>query len=164
VIALLTVTSHAIRAGTANPVEPRAMSGAEIPLCGIESSAYMNDVERRRSASGGWSLSGTNNKKKGQVEMKDVSIPLPDFMDKQIAEIEVKINGKKRQYNFRVEPFRWEPDNETWDVEKRIKTLQDGLEKYDKSWELIQIFRPKDGSKFIQVLYRQRQSLNAITD
>ena len=29
--------------------------------------------------------------------MRDVSIPLPDFVDKQIAEIEVKINGKKRQ-------------------------------------------------------------------
>ena len=43
--------------------------------------------------------------------MKDVNIPLPDFLEQQIAEIEVKINGKKRQYNFRVESFRWEPDN-----------------------------------------------------
>jgi len=94
--------------------------------------------------------------------MKDVSIPLPDFVDKQIAEIEVKINGKKRQYNFRVESFRWEPDKEEWPVEKKIKMLQDGLEKYDKSWELIQIFRPKENSRFIQVLYRQRQSHGSI--
>jgi len=92
--------------------------------------------------------------------MKDVVIPLPDFVDKQIAEIEVKINGKKRQYNFRVESFRWEPENEQCSVEDRIRMLQEGLEKYDKSWELIQIFRPKENSKFIQVLYRQRQSLN----
>jgi hypothetical protein len=96
--------------------------------------------------------------------MKDLSIPLPDFMDKQIAEIEVKINGKKRQYNFRVESFRWEPENETWDVEKRIKILQDHLERYDKSWELIQIFRPKENSKFIQVLYRQKQPLIPISE
>jgi hypothetical protein len=42
--------------------------------------------------------------------------------------------------------------------------LQDGLEKYDKSWELIQIFRPKENSKFIQVLYRQRQPLIPISE
>ncbi|HEY9164542.1 MAG TPA: hypothetical protein VIS48_00100 [Candidatus Kryptonia bacterium] len=88
--------------------------------------------------------------------MKDVSIPLPDFVDRQIAEIEVKINGKKRQYNFRVEAFRWEPEDEKWTVEEKIKLLQKGLASYDKSWELIQIFKPKEDSKFIQVLYRQR--------
>jgi hypothetical protein len=92
--------------------------------------------------------------------MKDVCIPLPDFIDRQIAEIEVKINGRKRRYNFRVESIRWEPENERWDVEKRITMLQKGLEKYDKSWELIQIFRPTEDSKFIQVLYRQRSSVN----
>jgi len=92
--------------------------------------------------------------------MRDVSIPLPDFLDKQIAEIEVKINGKKRQYNFRVESFRWEPDDEEWSVNDKIKLLQTGLANYDSSWELIQIFRPKEDSKFIQVLYRQKQSLN----
>jgi len=92
--------------------------------------------------------------------MKDVSIPLPDFVDRQIAEIEVKINGKKRQYSFRVEAFRWEPEDEVWSVNDKIRLLQAELANYDKSWELIQIFRPKDDSKFIQVLYRQKQSSN----
>ena len=77
--------------------------------------------------------------------------------------VEVKINGKKRQYNFRVESFRWEPDDEIWEVEKKIKMLQSGLEGYDKSWELIQIFRPKENSKFIQVLYRQRQPVASLS-
>lgn len=94
--------------------------------------------------------------------MKNVCIPLSDFVDRQIAEIEVKINGKKRQYNFRVESFQWEPENETWNVEKKIKLLQDCLLKYDESWELIQIFKPKENSKFIQVLYRQRHPLNDV--
>ncbi len=89
--------------------------------------------------------------------MKELSIPLPDFVDRQIAEIEVKINGRKRQYNFRVESFRWEPDNELWEVERKINMLQNALKEYDKTWELIQIFRPKEDSKFIQALYRQRQ-------
>jgi hypothetical protein len=88
--------------------------------------------------------------------MRDVSIPLPDFVDRQIAEIEVKINGKKRQYNFRVEAFRWEPDDAEWDLDMKIKLLRDELEKYNPSWELIQIFTPKEGSKFVQALYRQK--------
>lgn len=87
--------------------------------------------------------------------MHDVTIPLPDFVEKQIAEIEVKINGKRRLYNFRVEAFRWEPDNEEWPVDKKIELLKEGLETYDKAWELLQIFRPKEGSKFVQVLYKQ---------
>ena len=88
--------------------------------------------------------------------MKEISIPLPDFLDKQIAEIEVKINGKKRLFNFKVEAFRWEPEDEVWSIEKRIKMLQQSIENYNKSWELIQIFRPKDDSKFIHVLFRQK--------
>jgi hypothetical protein len=94
--------------------------------------------------------------------MKEISIPLPDFLDKQIAEIEVKINGKKRLFNFKVEAFRWEPDNEVWLTDDRIKMLQQRIETYDKSWELIQIFRPKDDSKFVQVLFRQKENFNAI--
>jgi hypothetical protein len=90
--------------------------------------------------------------------MKDVSIPLPEFLEQQIAEIEVKINGKKRQYNFRVESFRWEPDTEIWTVEEKINRLRELIDQYNKSWELIQIFKPKEDSKFVQVLFRQRTS------
>ncbi len=57
--------------------------------------------------------------------MKEISIPLPDFLDKQIAEIEVKINGKKRLFNFKVESFRWEPENVMYgQVYEKIKMLQ----------------------------------------
>ena len=92
--------------------------------------------------------------------MKDISIPLPDFLDQQIAEIEVKINGKKRQYNFRIESFRWEPDGVTLLVADKVKILRENLEKYDKSWQLIQIFRPDENSKFVHVLYRQSSPEN----
>lgn len=88
--------------------------------------------------------------------MKNINIPLPDFLEQQIAEIEVKINGKKRQYNFRVESFRWEPDDEIITVDEKIKHLQEGLNNYDKTWQLLQIFKPRDDSKFVQVLFRQK--------
>ena len=89
--------------------------------------------------------------------MKDVSIPLPEFLEQQIAEIEVKINGKKRQFNFRVESFRWEPDTEVWTVDQKINRLREMIDNYNKNWELIQIFKPKEDSKFVQVLFRQRR-------
>ena len=44
--------------------------------------------------------------------MKDITIPLPNFLEEQIAEVEVIINGKKRQYNFRIESFPWRADEE----------------------------------------------------
>jgi hypothetical protein len=91
--------------------------------------------------------------------MKDINIPLPDFLEKQIAEIEVKINGKKRQYNFRVESFRWEPDSEIYSVEEKLTKLRKSLDNYDKSWQLIQIFKPAENSKFVQVLYKQKGTL-----
>ncbi len=90
--------------------------------------------------------------------MKDVNIPLPEFLEQQIAEIEVKINGKKRQYNFRVESFRWEPDGEVWTVDRKIQRLKELIDGYNDSWELIQIFKPKEDSKYIQVLFRQKGS------
>lgn len=89
--------------------------------------------------------------------MKDVNIPLPEFLEQQIAEIEVTINGKKRQYNFRVESFQWEPESEIFTIEQKINRLRILIDQYDESWELIQIFKPKEDSKFVQVLYKQRK-------
>ena len=95
--------------------------------------------------------------------MKDITIPLPNFLEEQIAEVEVKINGKKRCYNFRVESFPWivtsNDIDKTEDISSKIKNLRKELENYGKDWELIQIFNPSEGAKNIQVLFRQRQTL-----
>ena len=93
--------------------------------------------------------------------MKDITIPLVDFLEEQIAEVEVKINGKKRKYNFRIESFPWEIDAEFKntgkdEIELKIENLRRNLENYDKSWELVQIFSPSENAKHVQVLFRQR--------
>lgn len=94
--------------------------------------------------------------------MKDICIPIPKFEENQIAEVEVTVNGKKRKFNFRVESFAWDPTNgngaDTTDisiVEKKIQKLKDSIESYDKHWQLVQIYTPTPGSKYIQVLFRQ---------
>ena len=93
--------------------------------------------------------------------MKDVTIPLTEFLEEQIAEVEVKINGKKRRYSFRIESFPWmieEAENQasTSDVTARIERLRECIENYDKDWELVQIFSPAQDAKRVQVLFRQR--------
>jgi hypothetical protein len=93
--------------------------------------------------------------------MRELCIPLPDFLDQQIANVEVTINGEKRRYNFRVESFLWDVNDEsTTDenlrLEKRINRLKQNIESYDVNWRLVQIFKPAKNSKHIQVLFRQK--------
>lgn len=93
--------------------------------------------------------------------MKELCIPLPDFLEQQIAHVEVTINGEKRKYNFRVESFPWAVEDEAiidenQKIEKRISNLKKNIETYDHNWKLIQIFKPGKGAKNIQVLFRQK--------
>jgi hypothetical protein len=95
--------------------------------------------------------------------MNELCIPLPHFDEHQIAEVLVTINGKKKKYNFRVESFPWLVDADADGVSgqinliSRIETLKTNLTNYDKSWELIQIYTPRDNAKYIQVLFRQKE-------
>lgn len=98
--------------------------------------------------------------------MKDLCVPIPDLKDNQIAQLEVTVGQEKLKYEFRVESFLWETDDDLYSHSKdhvshslaRITRLKQAIESYDKNWELIQIFTPSDNSKFIQVLYRKRKS------
>ncbi len=95
--------------------------------------------------------------------MKDLCIPVPDFGENEIANIELRVGDKKIQYSFRVESFPWEVEDELSVAEDdvsaslaRIYRLKRSIESYDKGWELIQIFTPSEDARHIQVLYRKR--------
>jgi len=95
--------------------------------------------------------------------LKDLCIPVPGFGENEIAELHLKVGDKKICYDFRVESFPWDVDDElNGDADHislslaRISRLRKAIADYDKSWELIQIFTPADHSKFIQVLYRKK--------
>jgi hypothetical protein len=96
--------------------------------------------------------------------MNELCIPVPHFKENEIAEVTVKIKGLAYNYNFRVESFSWEVNDElsklTHPVEKslaRILRLKTAIENYDKNWELIQIFNPPEHADHIHVLYRKKQ-------
>jgi hypothetical protein len=96
--------------------------------------------------------------------MKDLCVPIPNLKDNQIAQLEVTVGQEKLKYEFRVESFIWETDDDLVKFSTdhlsrslaRITRLKSAIENYDRNWELIQIFNPAENSKFIQVLYRKK--------
>jgi hypothetical protein len=97
--------------------------------------------------------------------MRELTVPMPHFHENQIAEVDLKVNGDKITYNFRVESFPWDVEDELSDKKSdnvslslaRITRLRNAINNYDKQWELIQIYTPDENAKHIQVLYRKRK-------
>jgi hypothetical protein len=95
--------------------------------------------------------------------MKEICIPIPYLKDNDVAEVEVVVAGKKIKYDFRVESFPWETENEFSSLADplerslaRIYKLKNAIEGYSKEWELIQIFNPSENADHIHVLYRKK--------
>jgi hypothetical protein len=72
--------------------------------------------------------------------MPSISIQLPAIDADHQVEVEVKINGRKRTYNYRVEIFSWEQCVEP--PQERAGCLKRIIENYDRNWQLIQIGSP----------------------
>ncbi len=95
--------------------------------------------------------------------MHDICVPLPRVPDATHAEVEVKVEGKIRSFNFRVEAFDWTPNADEADHQalamirnQRIANLRDSIANYDRNWELVQIYNPGPRDRHIQVLFRQK--------
>jgi hypothetical protein len=96
--------------------------------------------------------------------MKDICVPIPGFGDDEIAELHLKIGDRKISYDFRIESFLWEVEDELTEGKDRltrsiarIERLRQAINSYDKSWELVQIFNPPENSRYIQVLFRKKR-------
>jgi hypothetical protein len=97
--------------------------------------------------------------------MKDLCVPVGRLGDEEIAEIQLTIGKKRSTFNFRVESFPWDVEDELgrFDDEislslARIERLKNAIKEYDADWELLQIFTPSENSKYIQVLYRKKKA------
>ena len=95
--------------------------------------------------------------------MRELCIPVPFLKEDEKAEVEVTLQGRRLKYDFRVESFPWEAEDEfsplTDPIERslaRIYRLKKAIESYDKSWELIQIFNPAENADHVHVLYRKK--------
>jgi len=96
--------------------------------------------------------------------MRDLCIPIPNLVNDDSAELQVKIVSQNMVYEFRIESFTWfvdELDETTRAGEPesliKINKLREAIKNYDKNWELIQIYTPDKDAKYIKVLYRKKQ-------
>ncbi len=84
--------------------------------------------------------------------MREVVILIPDLETEQNVEIEVRINGRKRTMQYRVELLRWEGNNDP-PVDK-FQVIKHKIAEYDKNWELIEIGAPNKDN--IPLMFRKK--------
>jgi hypothetical protein len=89
-----------------------------------------------------------------EVIMKEVVIQIPTFEDEQNIEIDVRINGKKRQLKYRVEIISWEDEEDS--TEAKVDVLRKVVKEHDKDWKLIQIGVPSENR--IPVMFMKKHN------
>jgi hypothetical protein len=82
--------------------------------------------------------------------MASINIQLPVMDAENSIEIEVRINGEKNKYLYRVEIFKWEGCNQTM---SHAECLKDMIGQYDQNWQVVQIGGPTNHS--IPVMFKQ---------
>ena len=84
--------------------------------------------------------------------MREVVLTIPTLEPEQNVEIEVRINGRKKTMNYRVELVALE--NYTECASDTVTVLKHVIGEYDRNWELVQIGAPI--SDKIPIMFRKR--------
>jgi len=83
--------------------------------------------------------------------MPSINIQLPAMDAESSIEIEVRVNGEKKKYHYRVEIFKWEGCEQSISHADCLKSM---IKKYDENWRVIQIGGPTNQS--IPVMFKQK--------
>ena len=84
--------------------------------------------------------------------MKEVVILIPDVDVEQNIEIKVRINGRKKTLQYRVELLTWEGNNDK--PSDPVPILKKKIEEYDNDWELMEFGAP--GKDNIPLMFRKK--------
>lgn len=84
--------------------------------------------------------------------MREIVILIPDTEPDQNVEIEVRINGRSRTIQYRVELVTWEGTKPS--SEDKFAVLKHRIDAYDKDWELVEIGLPEPEK--IPLVFRRR--------
>jgi hypothetical protein len=87
--------------------------------------------------------------------MREIVILIPEVEPEQNVEIEVRINGRKKTLQYRVELLDWEGEANNPEYDK-VTVLRHKIDKYDKDWELVEIGAP-DTKSNIPLMFRKKQ-------
>ena len=86
--------------------------------------------------------------------MREVVILIPDVDIEQNVEIDVRINGRKKTLQYRVELLDWEGNDVP--PKSKVQVLKHKIAEYDKNWELVEIGAPNDEN--IPLMFRKKES------
>lgn len=84
--------------------------------------------------------------------MREVVILIPDIDKDQNVEIDVRIDGRSRSLQYRVELLEWEGNIVSG--EEKVQVLKHKIESYDKDWELVEIGPPTE--KNITLMFKRK--------
>ena len=90
--------------------------------------------------------------------MKEVVILIPDVDVEQNIEIEVRINGRKKTLQYRVELLTGEGNDDP--PTDPVPILKKKIDEYDKDWELMEIGAP--GKESIPLMFRKKPEKNSV--
>lgn len=88
--------------------------------------------------------------------MSGITIQLPSFSPQDSIEIEVRVNGKRQIYKYRVEIVNWDECEEGAEPEVRVQCLKRVIDDYDAGWQLVNIGLPTE--KSVPVMFRKREA------
>ncbi|MEP0367268.1 MAG: hypothetical protein ABJN36_04980 [Cyclobacteriaceae bacterium] len=83
-----------------------------------------------------------------------IGIEIPQLNEEQEIEVEVKVNGIKKQYNYRVEIFYW--DQCPYPTDDRVECIRQLVNNYDQKWDLAHIGLPTDD--YIPITFRKKRA------
>lgn len=84
--------------------------------------------------------------------MREVVILIPDVDIEQNVEIDVRINGRKKTLQYRVELLDWEGNDVP--PKDKVQVLRHKIAEYDKDWELVEVGAPTDEN--IPLMFRKK--------
>jgi len=85
--------------------------------------------------------------------MREVVVLIPDVDIEQNVEIDVRINGRKKTMQYRVELLNWEGNDVP--PKEKVQVLRHKIAAYDKDWELVEVGAPTDEN--IPLMFRKKE-------
>lgn len=85
--------------------------------------------------------------------MREIVILVPDIEVEQNVEIEVRINGRKKTIQYRVELLNFEAEGAP--PKDKVTVLKHKIANYQKDWELVEIGAP-DKQEKIPLMFRRK--------
>jgi hypothetical protein len=85
--------------------------------------------------------------------MREIVVLIPDIEVEQNVEIEVKINGRKRTIQYKVELLSFEQEGSP--PKDKVTVLKHKINSYEKDWELVEIGAPENDDR-IPLMFRKK--------